>query len=381
MAGFDRSKFKTTSSQALEKQQKDLAEKRPQRGGNNFADYHEIEDGVNRFRIMPFHPDGGGESYAEAKCTSWLQVNRPKRGEDGKVIEGQFELKQFPLFNAKVHGGCSNDPVEAYMEFAKKVAIPNFAGDDEDKIKLAWSNIVGYRDAKGYHPGIKPNDSWVCYAMKQQKDGSWKLGLLEFKKSVKERLTEIALEVTNGESPDPFTGVEDGYVIKIEKKGAGLDTKYLVSIDSKMIDRVNSQLHVMPLTDEQLEEFSKLPSLYKKFVNSYKRSDFDMQIEGLKRFDEGLTAKKLPIEVFALDEFLDEIEKISNEIKEPSEEAKSDASTDDTEIPFEVDEKPKAQVSKSTAKVVEEKKEEPKPQTSSSTKDRLAEIRAKHAKK
>lgn len=328
--GFNRDKYKPTTLAASEKQDKDNKEKRP-KSGSNFEN-HTIENGINRFRAFPFHPDGGGNSWRVAKCVSFLDVTKQKRDEQtNRLIEGQFEVGKKPVFNAKVHGGLSADPVEVYMDIAKRIAIPNFTTDENIK-KQIWSTITGYSDKKKvYHSGIIPVDSWVCYANKLI-DGAWKFGTLEFKETTKKQLIEIALEMSNGESPDIYTDPEEGYVFRIEKKKDDSGTKYFSALDRKLIDKVNEQLQILALTELELVEFEKQTPLHKRFVNSYKRSDFDMQIEGLERFDKALAAKGFPIEVFAIDEFLDAITAIDSQIKD-----EAPSGTDD--LPFDVDNK------------------------------------------
>lgn len=406
--GFDRSKYKTTSAAASLKLDKENKEKRP-KGGGSFADNHTIDDGINRFRLFPFHIDGGGDSYRVAKCVSFLDVTKPKRDETtNRLIEGQFEVRKSPVFNAKVHGNLSADPVETYVKFAKEVAIPNFTSDEKTQ-KSILSLISGYRDKVSWKSGIVPVDSWVCYAAKLMSDGSWKLGTLEFKETVKKQLIDVALEISNGETPDIYTDVEEGYVIRIEKKKVDGQTKYFTELDSKLIGKTNKELQILAITELQLEEFEKLPSLHKRFVNAYKRSDFDMQLEGLERFDKALTAKGFSIEVFAIDEFLDAIAVIDSEIKDdPATEKKEDHN----EVPWSTDdEKPKTQssgtgkqntavVSKSSLKkavvqkpVVDEPEEvdsqdeapQEQPDVSQlvvkSTADRIAEMKKKYGKK
>lgn len=393
MAGFDRSKLKTTSNAALEKQKQEQAQKRPQGGGGGFGDNLSIEDGINKFRLAPFHPDDSvpeeDQRYAEAKCVSFLEVTRPKKDDQGKVIEGQTEVKSFPIFNAKVHGNLSKDPIEAYMEFAKETAIPNFT-EDQDKAKQIWSRICGYKDSKGkYHGGIKPQDTWAVYAWKLI-NGEWKLGLLEIKKTVKDQLTELALTITDGESPDPYTDPEDGYVIQINKTGSGIDTRYKVSIDEKMFNKVDSQKVVLRLSDEQLEEWSKLPSLRKRFVNSYTQKDFQAQLEGLQNFEAKLREAKLDINCFSYDQFLDTLERISVELSEKQPQSEQEEEQQE--------EKPKQQVAKSTAKTTTTakqpvKKSTPPPEDASespfygdgeqpkaSVSSRLNDIRSKYKK-
>lgn len=344
--GFDRSKYKTTTKQAAELQDQENSQKRPKSGGQ--FEMHKIEDGVNIFRFFPFHPDGGGRSWREAKCVSFLEVTKQKRDpQTNRLIEGEFEIRKSPVFNARVHGNLSADPVEAYIDIAKRIAIPNFT-TDEKKVKSIMSLITGYKGQTGWVSGISPSDSWVAYANKLV-NGVWKFGQIDFKETVKKGLTEIALEMSGGETPDIYTDVEEGYAVQIKRVLVDKQVKYIPSLYRKLIDKVNEQLQIVPLTDVELEEFSKLTPLYKMLVNSYKRSDFDMQIEGLERFDKMLAEKGFPIEVFGIDEFLDIVQVVDSQIKdEPVEEKNKEE-----DLPFEPDKiAGKPVVSKSSAPLV-----------------------------
>lgn len=397
--GFDRSKLKSTTAATIQKQEKELSQKRPSGGFDK--NYLSIEVGENKFRFFPYHPDKGGSSFAEAKCVTFLEVQVQKRGEDKKVIEGKFEIKRKPIFNSKVHGNLKKDLVEAYMDVAKTIAIPNFTSD-QDEVKKIWSKIVGNHITK--EQGIKPNDSWVVYASKWDGSSWGKVGLLELKKSVKDAMTEKALEL---ETPDPFSDPEEGIAVIITKakEAAKAADWYKVKLDT-VKKGLNVSYLPTPLTDEQLEEWYELKSLHELYVNSFKRSDLDYQIEGLQRFDEKLAEDGYAINVFQYDEFTS----VANELLDlVPEEEKKEETIEEEKVEKKVETKKVATISKPATTTVppkqlikkatppppveEEAQEETegeaeqieivvdKEEGKMSTKDRLAAIKAKIGKK
>jgi hypothetical protein len=319
--GFDRTKAKATSVAALQAQERDHETKRPSNRNNFDRNYHTVKEGDNWYRIFPAHPKelDGGDSFAEPKCVTFLNVAVPKRDDDKKVIEGEFEVKLKPLFNSKVHGNVGKDIVEEYMTVAKTVAIPEFTGDDTETADKIWGLITGYRDSKGnFHPGVKPQDTWVAYAVPitgftdtgEAILGS-DIGLLEIKKSVKTKMNERAIEFAADDinSPDPFSDPDDGICVNITKKGSGKDAygKELHTVKEGKFDR---RLIPTPLSDELLEKWSQMDSLKKLFVNSFKRSDLEKQLDGLKRFDDELSKKGFAIRVLERPEFLEVAEEL-----------------------------------------------------------------------
>lgn len=326
MAGFDRSKIKTTTAAALQQQQTELDNKRP---GKNRIGYHEIKNGANVFRIAPYHPDGGGVSFAEPRSVSYLELKTQKRDEKGQEIEGKFEIKRRPVFNSKVHSSevileiegkeQQVDLVELYMTHAKKKAIPGYVGDDKDMGNLIWKEVCG--DFATKKQGVKPQDSWVLYAWKSDgldDEGNriWgKLGLLEIKPSVKDGMTEQAAEFG---SPDPFTDVDEGIAVIITynedaKKPADY---YRVKMDKKK-DKMTETYIPSPLTDAQLEEWSKADSLAKKYKGVFNKNTLKLQIEGLQRFDEKLGKEYEGFTVLGDEEFLDLADMVDAVTPEP----------------------------------------------------------------
>lgn len=341
MAGFDRSKLKATTATALQSKQREQETKRPTAGGG--AGYLEIKPGTNKFRIFPFHPDSGIDTYAVPVTVSYLMVTKPKRDEKtGRVIEGEFENKRSRVFNGKVHGNLPKDLVEEYMTFAKKVAIPNFVEGRSNAKELGdkiW-NIMTYA-GKGSQ-AIKPSDAWTVYAMKEEgKDGEggsiWsKPGLLDLKRTITAQFTEKAIEFSGDAlTPDIYTDPDTGICVIITKKGEGKDTEYKMELDTakyKEGTRMVSAAVETPLTDDQIEAWFKLPSLAKMFVNSFKRKDFEYQIEGLQNFDNYLTSQGYPINVFGYDEFQQVIGELMELVPEGgSEEEEAEVGGDEAE--------------------------------------------------
>lgn len=318
MGGFDRTKYKPSSLKVIKDQEKEVALKRPSKRSNK---RHGYDEGENVFRIYPYHPDGGGASFAEPFCVSYLELEVPKYVE-GKLVEGQTELKRKEVFNAKVHGGLEKDPVEEYMQFAKDVAIPNLTGQDTEKAIELWKQITGFK-------GIKPADGWMAYADKEV-DGQWVFDILPIKKSIKDGLNVIITKVTKGTiaSMDPFTDPETGIAIVVTKDSAAGEqdpNKYyaveLQSITKQTPEGLLTTSAPTPLTDAQLQAFEQEDPLYKRYVNAYTRKDFDKQLEGLHRFDQAIG-----LGVFELDEFLNILEEISKLVPEaPTTEEQTEA--------------------------------------------------------
>jgi hypothetical protein len=323
MAGFDRSKLKATTASAMQTQKQEIETKRP---SNNYErNILEIKLGDNTFRIFPYHPDSGITTYSVPKTVSFLTVTKPKRDDNGRLIEGEVEMKRSPIFNGKVHGNLPKDLVEEYMTVAKEIAIPNFTTDAKLAAKI-W-NVLTY--AGPGSKAIKPSDVWVVYAMKQEgkdKDGNvlWgKVGELELKRTITTQMTEKAIEFSGDtQTPDIYTDADEGICVIINKSGTGKDTEYKVSLDTVKTKQGNQLISMSvptPLTDEQIDAWLKLPPLSKKFVNSFKRKDLDYQIEGLQNFDAYLASQGYPINVFGYSEFVDVVEELLNLVPEGTE--------------------------------------------------------------
>lgn len=392
MAGFDRSKYKPTIMADLKAQENEHETKRPSQGNSGKAGYLTIGKNENKFRFFPCHPDGGGKTYSEAKCVTFLSTEKPVYV-DGKKTDKK-ELKRSPVFNSKVHGNTPIDLVEEYLRVAKNIAIPAFT-DDIDRQDKIWKYLTGMN-------GIKPIDSWEVYASKFE-EGTWSpIGILSLKKSITTQLKDIALEFVgnNPVSPDPFTDPNEGIAVIIKKTGEGLDTEYKATL-SKIGVGKEAKFDEVPLTDEQLEAFDKLDPLHKLYVKSLKRSDFESQVEGLDNFEKELTTKKLKdkngneftanIGVFQYEEFQVAMDQLLDLIPEAEAKEERDAPTDDeaeeheeeVKEPIKIKPKattvPKAEVKKASTPVtprVEEKPAHVNAAPTMSLQERMAKLKA-----
>ena len=353
MAGFDRSKFQGTDMSVVREQEAQQQAKRPSGHQGDYT-FLKFEEGANKFRIYPFHPDGGGTSYTEPKSVSFLPVKVPQRDAERKIIEGKFEVKRKPIFNAKVHGPFAEDPVEAYMQFFQEVAKQDLFELDADQ-KKAWAQITGQK-------GIKPSDTWVVYADKHYNDGTKEFGILDLKKSMKSQMTEHAAQLGGSDvaMPDPFSDPDDGICVIITKDSVAgkLDANkyYHVDLEKEKIDKFNFSLVPTPLSDADLETFMGMDSINKRYHNAYTRADFAHQIEGLQRFDEEQGYGIFAYDEWAewLDTFATQVDETLPEESEEEEEVQEEpqAETKTTGLPFEVDEQDESSVTE--AEIVEE---------------------------
>lgn len=301
--GIDRSKFKATSVAIVQQQDKDVTTMVGKDKGSR-AGYLKIKSGKNMFRIMPAHPDGGGESFIEPKSTVWLPMMVEEKDDKGQVINGAdgkplMKEGSKTVFNSRVHGNTEKDLVEEYFriadEWAKKHKFdPTDSKKDQELRKKYTDKIWGNFKAK--IQGIRYNHNWALYA-KDLLDNKQPIGLLEVKPSIKDGINKIVNQEASNqpigtEATDPFTPIEDGraLVIFYDEKAEKAADYYTVSIDTATEPaeiqgrKVNIQ-KVYPLTDDDLEGLVAFPSLFKTFRNCFKRRDFELQYKGLEFFD------------------------------------------------------------------------------------------------
>lgn len=330
---IDRSKFKASSLSKQKEIDQQSSRLLGKSDSSTRGDMLEIEEGINRFRIYPAHPDGGGEVYAEPVAKVFLPALVPEKDRDGKEItdsKGRVQMKESmkPIFNSKLHGGTPKDLVEEYIGLAKK-----FAEDLGSEKQLFLDKIYGKYSPNAAQrlPGCNYQQTWVMYADKLGAgDEVEKFGRLEVKKSIKDKMNKkAAIESANDPlGVDPFSDAETGLpvIITYNKPQPGVRNNpndvYDVEID-KTIDRRTKMLIEYPLSDEQLESFLSFTPLHKIFRNSFKRKDFEFQVEGLRMFDE-----KYTIGIFDTPEFQEVLEEIEqhfpvgddvDEVEEPGE--------------------------------------------------------------
>ena len=97
------------------------------------------------------------------------------------------------------------------------------------------------------------------------------------------------------------------------------------------------------VTDDQLKELSKYQSLEERFFDSYNTRDFNLAVEGLKRFDE-----KYEYGIFEDKEFIEELKAIEKLVPAEKE------SKEDKELTDAFDKAKNSEFSKIKAKKVVE---------------------------
>ena len=263
------------------------------------AKYLSIDEGSNKFRIYPAHPDSKSFIYPVSR---WWLKREITYNKDGKEVT---EVVNKPVFNAKIHGNSGKDIVDEYLKFAKRKLAETI--DDVDELEEAYEKFTHWQH------GIRLNTQWAVYADKIKGDSS-EFGLLTISNTIKNKLNELAITEDDDEEPittDPFTDPDDGkaIIVKYDKNEQDAKNRYKVNIEYKKN---------YSLTDEQLETFSEQKSLASLYDNVYSKRDFDLAIECLKYFD---TVNGYGF--ITDDEFIEIIEELSEQYPEQETEENS----------------------------------------------------------
>jgi len=330
---LDRSKFKATKVATMVAKDKEVESALGKTRGER-ADTLTIEEGKNKFRFYPPHPEdmGGGDVFAEpvVRCFLPMMVEEMK---DGKpVMEGgRPKLKESakPVFNSRIHGNTEKDLVEEYRKFAEKKA-KDLYGEDSEKIEEYLTPIKGRfsKVASERIAGIQDRQTWVAYADKltEDKDGNekFKFGRIEFNVSVKTRLNKLSA-MEGGDEPlgtDPFTDPEAGRAVIVDYNKAAKKASdyYTTEMDATTVrTEINGKFYPVqkeyPLSDEQLENYLKYPTLKSLFRGAFKRRDFELQMKGLEFFD-----NKYKMGIWEEAEWADIVEEIAGYYPEESNE-------------------------------------------------------------
>lgn len=334
MSGFNRSAFKGAKLSSLKDEKTQAEEKSNINQSSGRVNFHSIESGENVFRILP--PHKADEPPFRAIRTTYLNVNVPEYDDDGNAT-GKMQIKKKRIFIATVHGNdkdgnpMRNDPVEAYIKYAWKKA--NELHSDKEDRKTFMFPINGYMDKKGkYVPGISPSTNYVFYAVK-----NGQIGRLELYKSMLDRMEEMNASSDSDDEPlqtDIFSDPDEGVSLIITYNDKGERgkkysiTKREISKKFKTLDEFYFSERV---PDDILKELQTKESLTDLFVNVYSLKDFDMAVDGLKRFD----AENSNYDIFSDQEFINELEEIKESLQSSksskvtaSPEAKESSATD-----------------------------------------------------
>jgi hypothetical protein len=319
---IDRSKFKKTSAAQLAQADKNLNKAMGKRE-NGFSNGHDVDEGINLFRIYPVHPDIAEKDPTAVFAVPYVSTFLPamvqvKDQQTGKPIEenGKPKIKESvkPVYNAKVHGGMKKDLVEEYIRLANKNAKDMNLNENDRKeyLKYVYGSYNSYDPSKSIQ-GINYPQVWIVYADKFAGGNpsatpifdEWRL-----KKSIKERLNKIAaVEAANDPlGTDPFTDIEEGKAVRVLKDTKTGDAKntYTTELDNSTVSElVNGKTYKVqktyPLTDSQLEQFLAAEPLHIKYGKKLAtRKNFENQLSSLELFDQ-----KYNMGIFDLQEWND----------------------------------------------------------------------------
>lgn len=330
---FDKSKFKKQSIEDVEAEVKQ-AEKTMYKGGKSYTGFATIQKGKNVFRVVP----AMGKAYVACKMSK-LRVEVPTYDANGKVT-GK-EVKDKNVFCADIHGKNllkGKDPIVLYCDYVRKKASEEYQDDVERRKFL--NPIMGYKKGNKFVWGINPSLAYVCYVYQGSKD----FARLQLYGTWMNRIKEISVEMSDDEtvSFDIFSQLEGAYplVITMGEDDKGKKTYSLSAGVPKKGQSWDEFFEETAIPDEDMEYFlNEVPTLEEIYKDVYSQKDFNMALDGLKRFDE-----ENGYDIFADDGFLTEIEEMAAMI--PDEDSKNDEG--------EEDEAPKKTKSTSKSKKVEE---------------------------
>lgn len=329
---FDKSKFKKQSIEDVEAEVKQ-AEKTMFKGSKSYTGFATVQKGNNVFRVVP----AMGKAYVACKMSK-LRVEVPTYDENGKVT-GK-EVKDKNIFCADIHGKNllkGKDPIVLYCDYVRKKASEEYQDDAERRKFL--NPIMGYKKGNKFVWGINPTLAYVCYVYQGSKD----FARLQLYGTWMKRIKEISVEMSDDEtvSFDIFSQLEGAYplVITMGEDDKGKKTYSLSAGIPKKGQTWDDFFEETVIPDEDMEYFlNEVPTLEEIYKDVYSQKDFNMALDGLKRFDE-----ENGYDIFADDGFLTEIEEMAALIPE-------DGDKDDED-----DEAPKK--AKSTSKSNKVKKE------------------------
>lgn len=340
---FDRSKFKKQSVEDLDSEVKQ-AEKTMRKGGKSYTGFATVQKGKNTFRVAP----SMGKAYVACKMSK-LRVEVPTYDENGNVT-GK-EVKDKNIFCADVHGRNllkGKDPIVLYCDYVRKKASEEYQDDTEKRKYL--NPIMGYKKGNKFVWGINPTLAYVCYVYQGNKD----FARLQLYGTWMNRIKEISVEQSDDDtvSFDIFSQMEGAYplVITMGEDDKGKKTYSLSAGIPKKGQSWDEFFEETAIPDEDMEYFlNEVPSLEEIYKDSYRTKDFEMALDGLKRFDE-----ENNYDIFSDDEFLNEIEEMAAMLpddSQPEEDKKTPFNEDEEEKPAPKKQVVKAPASEKAAKV------------------------------
>lgn len=304
---FNRNKFRGAKVTA---QKTVISEALKESNNSNYVSFLDIKKGVNTFRLCPPH-EPESPLYRNVKVHKLpIMTDEYVNGQP----TGNKVLKLKSVFNAVVHGSLSKDPVDVYIKYLQEKA--NNVDPQESKSLYSIIN-GGYNDQEKWQWGIKAISSFVAYAF----NSMGVFGKLDLKPNWIQRMDQIAsvMEQRGGAMEfDPFSSPDNGLPLVIDFNPESRDkyNKYHIeALTPVMGEPWETFFERTKLTDAQLELLDSKKSLTEVYYNVYKKRDFNLAIEGLRRIDD-----KHKLGIFTDPSFIGELEEINKQIPDENSE-------------------------------------------------------------
>lgn len=298
MASFNREKYRAVPLSTVASTVQSTKQYDTYYGGkSDYAPFFKNRDGVVVKRVLPAHEPG--DSPYVPMMTSMLDCEVEEK-KDGVVVGKKIAKKK--IFLATLHAGARFDIIEEYIKRVYELAEQY--QDKEEKARFL-NPITGYRMGKQWVSGIRPQLEYVFYAYI---DGQVYRDTLRPKQM--EALNKESAELcaqNDTVAVDMFSDPNSGFPIQWSrgKDDAGKTVETIKALPLPMNMSWADYFEKYAVSDKVLEELEKYPSLKSLYVDSYRKRDFELALDGLKRFDE-----KNGYGIFAQEDYLDMIEEL-----------------------------------------------------------------------
>ena len=317
---FDRKNFQASAFDAIKQEEKKAkaTNKTFTNNNNTRVGFYKIEDGENWMRVLPAHK-GGDPAYVSIRsaqlkcyCDEW---------KDGEKT-GRQVLQNKKVFIATQHCDAVReaglpDPIEFYIQKVYEKA-EEFQ-DDSDRKKFLIP-IEGAGSGKNWQPGIIPSSGWICYVLNEDREMS-RVELRPNWFTILQKKSLALAEESEKVSLDMFSDPDEGfplYLIKGVKSVKGQDRVYydIEAVRPKRSETWEEFFEKNRVTDDELQELLKQPSLQSLYVNSYTTRDLELAIDGLKN----LEVAHPEYDILGTREFEDLINELMKIVPEPQKE-------------------------------------------------------------
>ena len=231
------------------------------------------------------------------------------------LSEGFTKKVNKRVFISTVHGkpGQNRDLIEEYIKFVVQKVNDEVGDRDESKKQLA--PIFGAKINGNWTPGINPSTNFVFHCWDWDAKTFHKF---EIYSKQMDRIEELYLPFDDPESPlttDPFSDPEKGVGLefyKVKNDKGKWDYKIEnVQFNGKKFNTYTDFVEQYKLSEAQIQEFKDVPSLEESLgQGSFKKKDFEVQLNGLLLFDE-----KHGYNAFQNDEFCDLVEELGTQFE------------------------------------------------------------------